>query len=61
MNKCHSETGFGDLIKSIEFNICVVLLKNKVTRNKYYNNNVPCPQSKLGEIWISSTVQLHMV
>ena len=27
MNKCYSETDFGNLIKSIEFNICIILLK----------------------------------
>ena len=27
MNKCYSETGFDNLIKSIEFNICIILLE----------------------------------
>ena len=27
MNKYYSETDFGNLIKSIEFNICIILLE----------------------------------
>ena len=27
MNKCYIETGFGNILKSIEFNICIILLK----------------------------------